>query len=184
MSKKNKKLTGKELAKINKRKKFYVKLESFYNRIQENDNPKIFLMMNKKNSFPEFDSLSKILANNFVELDDDIEMKDHRSIEIVYFEEAHFILDSSKSELLKIYRRETKFNSDGELRKGSSSENDDYNYQAAFNWAIGFDKNEKLAEILAKEKLDPTEYDLTPDKPVILDPFHYRSKKQPRRKRR
>ena len=161
-----------------------MKLESLYNRIKETDNPKIFLTMNKKNSFPEFDGLSKILSNNFVELDDKIEMKDSRSIEIVYFEEAQFLLDSSKSDLLKIYRRETKYNSEGELRKGSSAENDDYNYQVAFNWAIGFDKNEELAELLAKEKLNPTEYDLTPPKAVILDPFHYRSKKQPRRKRR
>ncbi len=181
---KSKKLTGKELAKINKRKKFYDKLENLYNRVEEGKEQVIFLTMNKKNSFPEFDGLSKILTNNFVELDKEIEMKGSRTIEIVYFEEAQFLLDASKSEILKIYRRETKFNTEGELRKGSGSEDGDYNYQAAFNWAIGIQKNEKLTETLAKERVNPTEYDLTPAKAVILDPFHYRSKKQPRRKRR
>ncbi len=179
-----KKLTGKELAKINKRKKFYDKLENLYNRSEEGKDQIIFLTMNKKNSFPEFDELSKILNKNFVELDQEIEMKGSRTLDIVYFEEAQFLLDASKSEILKIYRRETKLNAEGELRKGSGSTEGDYNYQAAYNWAIEIGKNEKLAETLAKERVNPTVYDLTPAKAVILDPIHYRSKKQPRRKRR
>ena len=73
---------------------------------------------------------------------------------------------------------------DGILRKGSSSSSEDYDYQIAFNWAIKIDQNDKLSESLSKEKLYPTEYDLTPPKPVILEPMHYRSKKQPRRRRR
>ena len=184
MTKKTKKLTGKEQAKSNKRKKFYEKLERFYDRFQESDDQVIFLSMNKKHSFPEFDGLSKILNKNFVEFDKGIKIKDSKSIEIVYFEEAHFLLENSKSNFIKICRRETKFNNEGKLRKGVSSSNEDYDYQTAYNWAIKMDRNEKFAEILANEKLDPSKYDLTPPKAVILESIHYKSKRPPRRKRR
>jgi hypothetical protein len=184
LTKKTKKLTGKELAKINKRKKFYEKLERFYNRLEDDDEEVIFISMNKNFSFPEFDDLSKVLTKNFVELDQEIKMEDSKSIDMTYFEEAQFLLETSESKLLIILRGETKFDSDGNLLKGATSTSDDYNYQSTFNWAIKLIKNEKFGKMLAEEKINPTEYDLTPPKAVILDPFHYKSKKQPRRKRR
>lgn len=184
MSKKAKKLTGKDHAKLNKRKKFYEKLERFYNKLIDSDENVVFLSMNKNISFPEFDALSIILNKNCVDLEEEIEVEKKNTLEIVYFEEAHFLLEASKLNLVTICRQETQYNNEGRLRKGLTASKEEYDYQKAFNWGIRLDKKAKFAKSIAKEKLDPTWYDLTPPKAIILEPIHYKSKKPPRRKRR
>ncbi len=142
--------------------------------------------MNKKLSFPEFDSLSIVLnkADELVELDPKIDMEKALTLEIVYFEEAQYILESSNAKLLKICRRETEFNNEGDKRKGLTLSKDEYNYQKAYNWAIRVDKKKKLATSLEKEKEEPRYYDLTPPKAIIQEPIHYKSQKPPRRRKR
>ncbi|MCY3413390.1 MAG: hypothetical protein INQ03_17250 [Candidatus Heimdallarchaeota archaeon] len=184
MSKKIKKLTGAEHAKLNKRKKFYERLERYCERNKDEEVIEIFLGMNKNYIFPDFDDLSLVLKEKFEKYDPEINIDDFKTIEIAYLEEAHFLQGCSQKGLITILQSETKFNSDGSKRKGANADDEDYNYQAAFFWGIRIDKFDKLIELLEKEKEEPSYYDLTPDMAEIQEPIHYKSKKPPRRRRR
>ncbi|MCE7736963.1 MAG: hypothetical protein GPJ54_18910 [Candidatus Heimdallarchaeota archaeon] len=177
MKKKQVKLSGKEQAKLNKRQKFYEKL------IRLVDKKVILLKMNKGISFPEFDELSIIFKEDFVKFESEIDFEVIKFIEIVYYEEAHFLRNASKSKLLNIFRRETFVDNEGNERKGQSGEDDSYNYTAAFNWGVEIKDAKKLLTLLEKEKDEPTVYDLTPKAAIIPEPIHRKSWKPPRRRR-
>ncbi|MHA2030945.1 MAG: hypothetical protein ACW99A_05825 [Candidatus Kariarchaeaceae archaeon] len=178
MKKKQVKLSGKEHAKLNKRKKFYEKLERM---LRHNV---ILLSMNKGISFPEYDELSKIFKDDFTKFDEEINFEELKSIDIVYYEEAHFLLNAAKSELLGIHRRETFVDNEGNERRGQSGADEGYNYQKAFNWGIQVKDDKNLLKLLENEKEEPSEYDLTPEAAVIPEPFYRKSWKPPRRRRR
>lgn len=177
MKKKQVKLSGKEQAKLNKRLKFYEKLVRFA------DKKLVLIKMNKGISFPEFDELSIIFKEDFVKFESEIDFEEIKSIEIVYYEEAHFLLNASKSKLLSIFRRETFVDNEGNERKGQSGADESYNYTAAFNWGIEIKDVKKLLVLLEKEKVEPTTYDLTPKAAIIPVPIHRKSWKPPRRRR-
>ncbi len=178
MKKKQVKLSGKDQAKLNKRKKFYERLERLVtNRV-------IVISMNKGISFPEFDELSKIFQDDHLKFEDDIEFDELKSIEIVYYEEAHFLLNATKSKHLNILRRETIVDNEGNERRGQSGVDEGYNYQAAYNWIIQIKENNKILALLEKEKEEPTIYDLTPEKAVIQEPFYRKAYRMPRRRKR
>ncbi|MHA2251849.1 MAG: hypothetical protein ACXAD7_15910 [Candidatus Kariarchaeaceae archaeon] len=176
MKKKQAKLTGKEHAKLNKRKKFYGKLERLLNE------QIILLSMNKGISFPAYDDLSKVFQEDFLKYESEINYEEVKSIEIVYLEEAHFLLTAAKSKHLKIIRKETMVDNDGFDRKGQSGADDSYNYQAAFNWGVQIIDVKGLLPLLKKEKESPTSYDLTPKMAEIQDPVYRKTRKPARRR--
>ena len=142
LKKKEVKLSGKEQAKLNKRKKFYEKFERMLSK------EVILLSMNKGISFPEFDELSLIFKDDFTTLEKEIDFEEVKSIEIVYYEEAHFLLNLSKLKHLSIFRRETFVDNEGQERRGQSGADDGYNYQAAFNWGVQIIDAKKIVSLL------------------------------------
>jgi len=174
-----KKLTGADYAKINKRKKFYEKL------LRWKEEKQILISMNKSITFPEFDPLSKLFTENFTLLEEDLDYEKTRTLDIIYMEEAHFLLNAAKSKVLKILRKETFIDDEGNDRKGISGADSNYNYQSAFNWVISLGKSKKLLDMLEKELENPTEYDLTPTIAVIQEPIYHKSQKwKPKRRRK
>lgn len=174
-----KKLTGADHAKINKRKKFYEKL------LRWKDEKQILISMNKSITFPEFDPVSKLFEENFTKFEEDLDYDKIRTLDIIYMEEAHFLLKAAKSKVLKIMRKETFIDDDGNDRKGISGADSNYNYQSAFNWVVALGKSKKLLEMLETEAEDPTEYDLTPTTAVIQEPIYRKSQKwKPKRRRK
>ncbi len=176
MKKKQKKLSGKEQAKLNKRKKFYSK---FTRLIGEEI---ILLSMNKGISFPEYDDLSKVLQEDYEEYESEINYEEVKTLEIVYLEEAHFLVNAVKSQLVKVIRRETTIDNEGFDRRGQSGADDSYHYQAAFNWGVQVVDGEVFKNLLEKEMENPTLYDLTPKIAEIQEPV-YRKNQRPVRKR-
>ena len=146
--------------------------------------PLLVLSMNKGISFPEYDALSKIFKDDNTTFESDINFLDVSSIEIVYYEEAHFLLNMSKSKYISIFRKETFVDNDGNELKGVSGADESYKYQASYNWGIQIKDFEKLLEVLKKEKEEPTVYDLTPEKAVIQEPIYRKAYRLPRRRKR
>ena len=178
LKKKQVKLSGKDHAKLNKRKKFYEKFERMLR------NEVILLSMNKGISFPEFDELSLVFKDDFTDFESEIDIEEIKSIEIVYLEEAHFLLNLSKLKHLNIFRRETFVDNEGQERRGQSGADQDYNYQAAFNWGVKINDAKKIVALLKKEQEQPTYYDLTPEAAVIQEPIYRKAYRLPRRRKR
>jgi hypothetical protein len=140
--------------------------------------------MNKGISFPEYDDLSKVFEDHNKKFESDIDIEKLDSLDIAYIEEAHFILQSSESNNVDIFRKETYVDSEGQDLRGVSGADESYNYQSSFNWIIQVVNKEKLLQILEKEKESPSEYDLTPEKAVIPEPFYRKHYKFKRRRKR
>lgn len=140
--------------------------------------------MNKGISFPEFDELSIIFKEDSAKSEDEINFEEIKSLEIVYWEEAHFLRDVSRLKHLNLLRRETFVDNEGNERRGQSGADDGYNYQKAFNWVVQIKDAKKILKLLEKEKVEPTVYDLTPPAAIIQEPIYRKSWKLPRRRKR
>ncbi|MHA2172064.1 MAG: hypothetical protein ACXAB7_19510 [Candidatus Kariarchaeaceae archaeon] len=172
------KISGKEQAKLNKRKKFYEK----FNRLIGED--LILISMNRGISFPEYDELSKIFQEDYSKNESEINFEEIKSIEIVYLEEAHFLLNASKSKHLKIIRRETTVDNEGTDRRGQSGADDSFNYQAAYNWGVQVIDKKGVLILLEKEMENPSEYDLTPKVAKIQEPVYRKTRRFVRKRKR
>jgi hypothetical protein len=140
--------------------------------------------MNKGISFPEYDILSKVFEDVNKTIEDEIEVEELDSLEIAYIEEAHFLVNMVKSKNLEIIKKETFVDSDGQDLKGVSGSDESYNYQSSYNWLVRVTHLKELLEVLEKEKNEPSEYDLTPEKAVIPEPFYRKHYKFKRRRKR
>lgn len=180
-------LTGKESAKINKRKRFYNKLERRLQSLEsEKASKKLLLpiMFKKVASLPEYDDFTLII-NDFSELTEEVsEDSKVEALSIPDLDEGYFLKDMSKSGLIKILKEETFENDDGSARKGSTGSIDDYNYQSAFNFYIQVVKMKELLKKVDKEKEDPTEYDIPVKMKKIPKKKYVKTFKYPRRRRR
>ncbi len=189
MKNKQVKLSGKEQAKINKRKKFYNKFERLCSNFLEQDRTEeiILLALNKQITFPVYDDLSILFQDKFTEIDEEFNVEDATFLSLPFLDDGRFLFKAAKSKLLKIIRQETKKESDGSLRKGygKQEDSDDYNYQAAYIWGIQISNMSKLLELLAKEKENPTEYIVEEKTEERLGQRkRYRRAWRPRRRRR
>ena len=186
MNKTQTKLTGKEQAKINARIKFYSKFERICQKI-ENDpenNKLISLKMNKSLIFPEYDELSILFSDSYVEPESELNVDELTFIDLPYYDEGHFLLKASKSKYIKIYRKETFVDDEGNERKGSAGSADTYNYQSAYNWIIDLENTPKLIELLSKETENPTTYNIKPKMKKLERMTYRKAWKPPRRRRR
>ncbi|MHA2365712.1 MAG: hypothetical protein ACXAC7_17270 [Candidatus Hodarchaeales archaeon] len=185
MNKKQKKLTGKEQAKINKRKKFYNKLERISRKIS-NDNLQdqvILIEINKKLTFPEYDELSLLFQNDFSDEELKINLDTATTLSFPYLDDARFLVTASRAKVIKIIRQETFVEDDGSERRGSSGTDDSYNYQSAFNWGFIILNVPKLLERLEKEKENPTTYILKQKMKKIQKQTYQRAWKPPNRRK-
>lgn len=161
------KITGKDHAKVNLRKRFYKRLDSVCSRVQKGkleDDP-ILLLLKKQKVFPEFDEFTNVIegGKGFQKLErDQINISEKIiSLNIPFIDEAYFFRNMESKKLITIMRQETHLDENGNIRKGvttSENEDDAYNYQVAYNWIIKLSKVAKLQEIVAKEMEEPTEY--------------------------
>jgi hypothetical protein len=178
-----KKLSGKEQAKLNKRKKFYEKLERLSEKFLQNQDLRkiIAFSSNKGISFPEYDDLSLELNNKSIEYTEDIDVNEFDTVEITYLEEAKFLTKNSNSKLYKIFKHETVLDNEGNIKKGKEGSDENYDYQKSYNWGIEILNTEKLLELIRKEKENPTIYDMTPTTAKIQEPVYRRySRPRPR----
>ncbi|MFW9995246.1 MAG: hypothetical protein ACFFD4_24635 [Candidatus Odinarchaeota archaeon] len=159
------KLTGKEQAKVNKRIMFYKKFERICKNIIEQGNEGeseiIPLSLNKKVSFPEYDDLSLLFKEYSSEVEDEneIDVTNNRPLVLPFLDDARFLVNASKDNLVKIIRQETDKDDDGSMRRGVSAVDDDtYAYQVAYYWGIQLLDPAKLLELVEKEIEEPTTY--------------------------
>ena len=162
-----KKATGKDLAKVNLRKRFYKRLDSICSRVQKEkleDNP-ILLMLKKQRVFPKFEEFTSVMetAKDIQDLErDQIDILEKiQTLNIPFIDEGYFFKKMGDKKFITIIRQETHLDEKGNIRKGvTTSENDDdsYNYQVAFNWLIKLTNIPKLQEFLIQEMEEPTEY--------------------------
>lgn len=162
-----KKATGKDLAKVNLRKRFYKRLDSVCSRVQKEkleDNP-ILLMVKKLKVFPEFEEFTSVMeaAKDIQDMKrDQIDISEKiLTLNIPFIDEGYFFKKMGDKKFITIIRQETHLDEKGNIRKGvttSENEGEAYNYQVAFNWLIKLKNVSKLQEILVQEREEPTEY--------------------------
>jgi hypothetical protein len=186
LTKKDVKLTGKEHAKLNTRKKFYEKFGRICQRIQNKSisDQIILLSMNKLFTFPEYDELSITFIDDHKVVQDEIKQEESLSIALPFIDEAYFLVKSSRAKLLNILRKETLVDDAGNERKGTSSTNDSYNYQSAFNWGVEFKDLSKLIPLIEKEIETPTTYNIKVQMKKLEKMTYRKAWKPPRRRRR
>jgi hypothetical protein len=171
------KLTGKEMAKINTRKKFYKKFERLCQIAKEKDEENqtiIPLSYKKTKAIEEFDEFSRLFERVFNKSEEPIDME-HQILDVPFLEDGVFILKAAQDKLLEIIRHETYQDDHGNPRKGRLENDESYQYQSAFYWAMSLNpKNiEKVLDLLEKEKEDPTDYDMTIRTQKIKRRKHY-----------
>jgi hypothetical protein len=186
LKKKNVELTGKEHAKLNTRKKFYDKLGRICQRIQNNtiSDQIILLSMNKSFTFPQYDELSLTFQDDHKVTQDDIKHDDSLSIALPFIDEAYFLVKSSRAKLLNVLRKETLVDDAGNERKGTTSTDDSYNYQAAYNWGVELKDISKLLPLIEKERENPTTYNMKVIMKKLEKMTYRKAWKPPRRRRR
>lgn len=187
MNRTDTKLTGKEQAKINKRKKFYNKFERLITKLlKDNRNDQIILMtMNKKITFPEYDDLTLTFQNDFSEDPDlEIDIENIPSLALPFLDDARFFVAASREKVLVLIRQETFIKDDGSERRGSSGSDESYKYQSAFNWVFRLTNIPKLLKRLEIEKDDPTDYQVKQIMKKIDRPYYQKAWKPPSRRRR
>jgi hypothetical protein len=178
-------LSGKELAKLNKRKTFYNKFERLIKSMsdeQKMDNL-IPLMLLKKLSFPEYDDVTLLFTKHTVIKDATDEMKE-QAISLPFIDEGIFLKNMAEKELIEILREETLENSDGTARKGSTGSIDDYNYQSAFNFYVKILNEKDFSDHVAKEKEEPTTYVIKVKTKKMEKKKYIKTYRYPRRNRR
>ena len=180
-------LTGKESAKLNKRKRFYSKFERRIQSLESEEgdvNKYIPIMFKKVATLPEYDDLA-LLLNDFSEKIEDLSDESKiEAISIPDLDEGYFLKNMSKEGLIKIFKEETFENDDGSARKGSSGSIDDYNYQSAFNFYIQVIKMKEFLTKVGKEAENPTEYDIKVKMKKMPKKKYVKTFKYPRRRRR
>ena len=174
-------LSGKEQAKLNKRKSFYNKLE----RIIQNESDKLIsIMFHKQAVITEYDDIALVL-NDHSELIKDLEDDSKgQSISLPDLDEGYFLKTMAKTGLIEILKEEVFENEDGTLRKGSTGSIDDYNYQSAHNYYVKVLNEKELLTQLEKEKEDPTTYDIPVKHKKIEKKKYIKTYRYPRRRKR
>ena len=186
LSKTKTKLTGKEQAKINNRKKFYIKFERICQKmIKDSETDQLIsLRMNKTFIFPEYDELSILLSNSVIKPESELNFDESTPIDFPFYDEAHFLVKASRLKIIKIFRKETFVDDEGNERKGSAGSTDTYNYQSAYNWGLKIENIPKLTELLSKELESPTTYIIKPKMKKMEKMTYRKAWKPPRRRRR
>ena len=156
------KLSGKEQTKLKTRIRFYTKLERICKQVpQEKLNETLIpISINNKVNIPTFDDATLILEKDteIETIDAENKMEGVDILQIPYVEEVRFLTEKSQEHMIKLVRQETFLNDDNTLRKGSSSSNNNYNYQTAYRWGFKILDREKFLETINKEKEHPTAY--------------------------
>ena len=179
-------LSGKEMAKLNKRKSFYSKLERQISQSENEKKDDLYfpIKFHKQIVFPEYDDLTLII-NDFAELIKDLDEESKgSSISLPDLDEGHFLKNMSKSGLIELFKEEVFENADGTIRKGSTGSIDDYNYQSAFNFFVKVVDEDKFLKKIEKEKEDPTTYDIPVKTKKIEKKKYVKTYRYPRRRRR
>jgi len=194
LSKKQKLVTGKDLAKFNKRQRFYSKFLRISNNLNEKNklDTIIPLTMNKKFVFPEYDDLSLLFIDHIEKKQEDEESENSKVIEFTkegalalpFIDEAYFLVEMVKSKTIELVYQETYENDDGSQRKGSAGSIDAYNYQSAYNWGVRILDYEKLSKSLEKEAEKPTTYKIEVKMKKIIRKKKYHKPWKPFRTRR
>ncbi len=154
--------SGKELAKINKRKAFYNKFErQLKASLSKNQGDFFFpLSFQNKTSFPAFDDLNLLLRDFSEDLKNLKEESKDQVISLPNIDEGIFLLNQAKDGVIKIFKEETFVNDDGSIRKGSTGSLGNYNYQSAYCYYIQVVNYDALLHTIEKEKEDPTIYEI------------------------
>ena len=179
-------LSGKEQAKLNKRKSFYSKLERQIAQ-SDNDNEKEhFYLINyqKQTIFPEYDDLTLILNDYTEKIKIDKTTVDEHVISIPDLDEGYFLRNMAKDSKIKIFKEETFENANGTIRKGSTGSIDDYNYQSAYNYYIQILEKDEFIKIIEKEKEEPTTYDIPVVTKKVETKRYVKTYRYPRRSKR
>lgn len=188
MNKTQTKLTGKEQAKLNKRKKFYKKFERLGEKLlKENHSDQIILLtMNNKRSFSEYDDLYLVIQNDFSDDPDreEINLENVPSLALPFLDEARFLVTASRAKVLQIIRQETFVKDDGSERRGVSGSDESYSYQPAYNLVFQLLDIPKLLKKLKIEKEDPATYQVKQIMKIIDKPTYRKAWKPPSRRRR
>ncbi len=175
--------SGKEQAKMNKRKSFYSKLERQLNN--EKNEEKLFpIMLHKKIIFPEYDDLVLVLddySEKLKNVDDDskgdiISMPD--------IDEGYFLKQMSKNGYIEIFKQEVFVDANGTIRKGSTGSIDDYKYQSAYNLFMKVSKKKELLNEIGKEKENPTEYNIEIKTKKMETKKYVKTYRYPRKKKK
>lgn len=176
-------LSGKEQAKLNKRKSFYSKLERQLNH--EKNGEKLFpIMLHKKTIFPEYDDLVLVLDGFSEKLKNVDEESKGDILSMPDLDEGYFLKQMSKKGFIELFKEEVYENADGTIRKGSTGSIDDYKYQAAYNLYMKVTNETELLTEVGKEKENPTEYNIK-TKTKKLEPKKYiKTYRYPRRRKR
>jgi hypothetical protein len=154
--------------------------------------------MNKKFVFPEYDDLS-LLFLEYIDLkkendeeteeteeseNEQIEFSKEGALALPFLDEAYFLVEMIKSNIIELVYQETFENDDGSQRKGSAGSLDAYNYQSAYNWGVRILNFDKLAKTLEKEAEDPTIYTIEVKMKKIIRKKKYAKPWKPFRTRR
>ncbi len=176
-------ISGKEQAKLNKRKSFYSKFERQISN-ESDQETLIPIMFHKQAIITEYDDMALVL-DEFSELIKDIDDDSKsRAISLPDIDEGYFLKNMSKKGLIQLYKEEVFENEDGTIRKGSTGSIDDYNYQSAYNYYVIVLKEKDLLKELEKEKEDPTTYDIPVKHKKIEKKKYVKTYRYPRRRRR
>ena len=178
-------ISGKEQAKINKRKSFYSKFERQIKSFQPENLEKTFFLINfqNKTSFPTFDDLTILLKDFSEEIESFEADTQNLPISMQYIEEGMYLKALASENIIKILKKETFENDDGTIRKGSNGAIDDYNYQSAYNFYIQIVQIEKILTSLAKEKESPSLYEIVVKTKKIEQKKYYKTYRYPRKGR-
>ena len=178
-------MSGKEQAKINKRKSFYSKFERQIKSIQPENLEKTFFLVNfqNKTSFPAFDDLTILLRDFSEEITSFEASTKELPISMQYIEEAMYLKALASENKIKILKKETFENDDGSNRKGSNGAINEYNYQSAYNFYIQILQVQDILTSLVKEKENPTIYEIIVKTKKIEEKKYHKTYRYPRRGR-
>ena len=176
-------LTGKELAKINKRRTFYNKFERLIQNETEQENL-IPIMFHKQAVIAEYDDMALVLNDHSEQIKDVADDSKSRPISLPDLDEGYFLKTMSKKGLIELFKEEVFENEDGTLRKGSTGSIDDYNYQSAHNYYVKVLNEKELLAQVEKEKDDPTTYDIPVKTKKIEKKKYIKTYRYPRRRKR
>lgn len=182
------KLSGKEQAKINTRIRFYTKLERVCKQIPQEKLTETFIPIgiNNKVNIPTFDDITLILEKDskITNINSDFKIDEGDILQLPYLDELHFLVEKSHAHLIELARQESFVNDDMTLRKGSSNNNDSYNYQPAYRYGFKILDLEKFLIEITKEKQAPKTYEIEVKMKKIETNVRYKKAWQPPQRRK